>query len=406
MRILEINAYDFGSTGKIMLGIANIAREHGYEVFTCSSTIKGSRTSSNNHFYIDKPSSTKIHKFFGLLFGEEFRFSNKGTNNLINFIKRVKPDIIHIHNIHGYFLNIGQLFDFFKTLDCKFVWTLHDCWSFTGRCPHFGLTNCERWKTGCYDCVYNRKLYPESFFADRTKRNWKKKKDIFCGLNHLTLVTPSNWLAGLAGQSFLQQYPIKVINNGIDLSIFKPVQSNFRKDHGISKDKFILLGVAFNFNRRKGIDVFIELSKRLNEKYQVVLVGTNEEIDAILPKNIISIHRTESQRQLVEIYSASSLFVNPTREDTFPTVNMEALACGIPVVTFNTGGSPEVIDGSCGSVVERDDIASLEKEIIRICENKPYSKSACLKRAKVFDATTKFRDYLALYEELGNNHNF
>jgi len=217
----------------------------------------------------------------------------------------------------------------------------------------------------------------------------------------LTLVTPSQWLADLVKQSFLKAYPVRVIHNGIDLSVFKQITGNFKDKHLIPQGKHIVLGVSLSWSNRKGLDVFIELSRRLDsEKYQIVLVGIGKELAHGLPDNIISIDHTQNQAELAEIYSTSDVFVNPTREDTFPTVNLEALACGTPVVTFQTGGSPECIDPSSGSVVAYDDIDALLAEIIHVCGDKPYSSASCVERASRFDKNQKHQEYMAVYKNL------
>ena len=278
------------------------------------------------------------------------------------------------------------------------IWTLHDCWPFTGRCPYFTIKKCDKWKTGCGNCQYPKASYPQSI-VDKTARMWKLKRKWFTGIEDMTIVTPSQWLADLVKKSYLKSYPIKVINNGIDLSIFKPSISDFRQEHLIG-DKYMLLGVANGWDLRKGLDVFLELSKRLDStKYQIVLVGTNDNIDKDLPENIISIHRTQSQRELAEIYTAADLFVNPTREENYPTVNMESIACGTPVLTFRTGGSPEILDETCGAVVKSNDIDALESEIIKITKEKPFSKKECLKKAKMFDKNIKLQEYIDLFNE-------
>jgi glycosyltransferase involved in cell wall biosynthesis len=225
---------------------------------------------------------------------------------------------------------------------------------------------------------------------------WKLKKKWFTGIKDATIITPSQWLGDLVKQSYLGEYPVKVINNGIDLSVFKPTESDFRKKHNL-ENKHILLGVALFWDYKKGLDVFIELSKRLDDRYQIVLVGTSDEVDKQLPNNIISIHRTQNQEELAEIYSTADVLLNPTREDTFPTVNIESLACGTPIVTFNTGGSPEIINETCGVVTEVNDVDHMEKAIRRICEEKPYSKEACVSRASNFDKDEKFKEYVELY---------
>ena len=221
---------------------------------------------------------------------------------------------------------------------------------------------------------------------------------MFKGLN-LTIVTPSEWLAGEVKKSFMKDYPVKVINNGIDLSVFKPTESNFREKYGIADDKFALLGVAFGWGERKGLDVFIKLSERLDKnKYAIVIVGGNAETDKLLPKDIISIHRTQNQTELAEIYTACDLFVNPTREEVLGLVNIEANACGTPVLTFDSGGSPECINKKSGNVVSCDDIDGLINEIERIRNERPFTKENCILRAEEFDADKKFKEYTELYK--------
>ncbi len=396
MKVVQINAYDFGSTGKIMLGIAEVARNNGFESYTFSSSRAAKKQGAVKHEYFDRYIDYRIHMGMGMIFGFETDFSYLATRRLLKRLKEIKPDIIHIHNTHGWYLNHPLLFKYIKKNNIKTIWTLHDCWTFTGRCPHFQITGCDKWKTECQSCPYDKKMYPASYIFDRSSTQHKKKKKMFLGIKDLTLVTPSKWLATLVGESYLKDYPVKVINNGIDLNIFKPTESNFREKYKL-QDKKIVLGVAASWGKRKGLDVLIELANRLSEDYQIVLVGTNDNIDKQLPKNIISIHRTNNQKELAEIYSAADVFANPTREEVFGLVNSEALACGTPVVTFKTGGSTEVADETCGSVVECNDIDALEKEIIRICDEKPYSKEACLKRAKLYDMQEKFKEYVNLY---------
>ena len=222
----------------------------------------------------------------------------------------------------------------------------------------------------------------------------------------MTIVTPSKWLADLVGQSFLKDYPVTVINNGIDLSVFTPTESGFREKYGIPEEKHILLGVAFGWGKRKGLDVFIELSRRLDpDRYRIVLVGTDDAVDQKLPKEIISIHRTQNQTELAEIYSAADLFLNPTREDNYPTVNMESLACGTPVLTFKTGGSPEMLDETCGAVIPCDDVEAFQNEILRICEQYPFPAESCLKKAQEFYQNQKFKEYIKLYERINSSGN-
>ena len=311
-------------------------------------------------------------------------------------IDEFKPDIIHLHNLHDSYINLSMLFSYIKKHNVPAVWTLHDCWSFTGQCPHFTIVKCDKWKVGCHNCP-QYKEYPASLY-DNTKKMWQLKKKWFTGVKNMTIVTPSEWLAGLARESYLKQYPIEVINNGIDLNAFKPTHSNFREQYGIPGDKYIVLGVSFGWGYRKGLDCFVEMAEKLGERYQIVLVGTDNEIDKNLPQSIISIHRTQNQKELAEIYSAADVFAMPTREENYPTVNMEAIACGTPVVTFRTGGSPEMLDDKTGIVVEANNIEATEKAIKDICEKKRCNdEDYIVAYSKKFNMQKKFTDYIELY---------
>lgn len=400
MRIAQINMVHFGSTGKIMFQIAKTARDYGYEMRTFSTYLVAKHrielpTAPEGHTYYGSRIGNGIHRLLAFMTGRNGFYSRFSTWQLIRKIRAFNPDILHLHNLQWGYLNLPVLFRFCKRADIHIIWTLHDCWAMTGCCPYFTLCNCDKWKEGCRDCPQWKKAVVG---PDRSNQIWKKKKKVFTSVEKLTLVTPSYWLADIAHESFLKEYSIKVINNGIDLSVFKPMSSDWRtKWH--CEDKFILLGVSFAWGKRKGLDVFIDLAKQLDDRFQIVLVGTNEQIEEMLPPNIISIQRTENQKELAEIYSTADLFVNPTREENYPTVNMEALACGTPVLTFRTGGSPENVDETCGCVVNCDDLQKLRDEIIRIQCTRPYPTEACLKRAKAFDMYERFDEYVQLYGE-------
>lgn len=403
MRIASINMIHTGSTGKIMLGIAECTRAQHHEAFTFSPNIyyvggKMEKPEIEGHMFFGYTKENMLHLALSQATGIFECFSWFGTRQLIRRLEQIKPDIIHLHNLHNNSQNVRSLFKYIKSKQIKVVWTLHDCWSMTGKCPHFMVANCEQWKTGCMHCNVLRE-YPKTY-VDQTKLMWRMKKKWFTGVKNMVIVTPSKWLADIVKQSYLSEYPAKVINNGIDLDVFHPTYADVCQRYGIPKDTHIVLGVAPGWDDKKGLDVFLELAERLPDQYQIVLVGTNEALDTQLPKYIISIHRTHNQRELAEIYTAAHVFVNPTREDNFPTVNIEALACGTPVVTFETGGSPEILDDTCGVVIPCDDVDALEAAIIRVCEEKIFSQEACLARAKRYDKNDKFRDYVALYEEL------
>lgn len=397
MKVFEINGGVFGSTGRIMFGIADEARKKGYEV-RCASPI----TSTNKYhqpkeeyYRIGSDFSRKMSVLLAKITGFNGCFAFFSTLALLKELDHFDPDIVHLHTLHNSYVNLPLLFGYLKKKKIKVVWTLHDCWAFTGQCPHFVVEKCDKWKTSCHHCV-KYKEYPSALF-DNTKLMWKLKKKWFTGLPNLTIVTPSYWLEGLVKQSYLKDQKISVIQNGIDLNVFKPTKSNrFSEFEG----KYIVLGVAFGWGFRKGLDVFNMLAELLPDEYQIVLVGTDKEIEKEIHKNIVCIRRTANQTELAEIYSAAEVFVNPTREDTFPTVNIEALACGLPVITFDTGGSPEILDGSCGIVVPCDNSDALIQAIQNVCDTQKVMRNNAYCRAKCFDVRNKFSEYVKLYESV------
>ncbi len=397
MRVVEINTvYGVGSTGKIVKQLQSCARERGHDVIVAH---RYGEQEKDRVVAVSSWLDCHVHNRLAVSTGLQGCFSTLRTHAFLRYLRHFSPDLLHLHNIHGSFINHRLLISFVKKHSIPVVWTLHDCWAFTGGCTHFEQYSCPKWKDGCFDCPYikgNKKtLFDVSSFV------WKKKKKWFEKLDQAVLVCPSHWLKNLVGQSFLREHPCMVIHNGIDLAVFSPKESHFREQHRL-KNKIIVLGVAFGWGARKGLDVFVELAKRLDEQYQIILVGTDDKVDEHLPPNIISIHRTQNQQELAEIYSAADVFVNPTREENYPTVNMEALACGTPVVTFRTGGSPEMLDDTCGSVVPCDDVDALEKEIIRVCKEKPYSKEQCVRKAQEFDQSKRFKEYVELYEKISD----
>lgn len=395
MRIAQVNVTcGVGSTGKICKAIGERLVAQGDESY-----VFHTRREPDTEFHISyaTPLYIKTQAVRSRLAGNYGFNSVAATKRLITHLERLQPDIINLHNLHGHNCHLGMLFGYLKEKHIKVVWTFHDCWAFTGYCPHFTMAGCDKWRTGCENCPQYR---DHSFLFDRSTMLYKKKKELFTGLD-MTIVTPSQWLADLVKESFLKDYPVTVIHNGIDLSVFQPKESDFREKYRIPPDKYILLGVAFDWGIRKGLDVFIKLSETLDpDRYQLVLVGTNDTVDKQLPPNIISIHRTQNQQELVEIYSAADLLLNPTREDNYPTVNMESLACGTPVLTFRTGGSPEMLDATCGAVVPCDDTEAFRSEILRICEQWPYTAEQCVKKAQEFDQDQKYKEYTELYERI------
>lgn len=396
MKVFFINTvYNTGSTGRITAGLIQLLKESG-DTGLAAYGYPGNRSDADT-FCIQSKHHYYLHNLLSRLTGCEGCFSTRQTRQLIGKIREYDPDVIHLHNLHGHYLNLRVLFSFLREYGKPIVWTLHDCWAMTGHCPHYMMAGCDKWQTGCHHCS-QLDMYPRTL-VDNTQAMWHKKREWFTGVENMTIVTPSNWLGDQVKQSFLSEYPLKVIHNGIDLSVFRPTGSALRSQNGWD-GKFLLLGVAFDWGIRKGLDVFCALAERLDDRFQIILVGTNEAIDRELPKNIYTVHRTENQRALAELYTAADLFINPTREEAFGLVNAEALACGTPVVTFQTGGSPEIPDESCGSIVPWGDVDALEQEIRRIADQHPYSQTACLERAISFDADNTLREYLHLYADI------
>lgn len=396
VKVFEINGGVFGSTGKIMFGIASESRKQGIEV-RCASPITSTnkdRQPNEEYYKIGDYLSRRINVLLAKVTGFNGCFAYFSTRKLLKEMDDFTPDIVHLHTLHNSYINLPLLFNYLSKKKIKVVWTLHDCWAFTGQCPHFVVEKCSKWEHGCYGCP-KYKEYPATIF-DNTKIMWKLKKKWFTQINDMTIVTPSYWLHDLVGKSFLNNKKSIVIHNGIDLSIFKPIKSDIFNAY---KDKYIVLGVAFGWNYRKGLDVFEQLAIDLPSNYQIVLVGTDEEIESKISKNIVCIRRTQNQNELAKIYSAATVFVNPTREDTFPTVNIESLACGTPVVTFKTGGSPEIINEKCGIVVENESIGEMKNAIETICKGNSKEIHA-IERAKKFNMIDRFKEYTSLFLDI------
>lgn len=406
MRLQQINTtVNTGSTGRIAEEIGLKVMKAGYKSFIAAANT--SRPSKSQVIQIGTDFDRKMHGLITRLLDRHGFGSLKATKELITKMEVSNPDLIHLHNIHGYYLNIEILFEYLKKHQKPVVWTFHDCWPFTGHCSYFDAVDCFMWQTECNHCP-NIKGYPASCGVDQSKRNFHDKREIFNGLNRLQIITPSKWLAIHANKSFLSSYPVKVIHNGIDLNTFQPKKSNEKTllKYNLSQNS-VLLGVASIWDKRKGLDDFIKISLLIDKKYQIVLVGLNKTQISNLPDNIRGIERTENVEELAALYSAAAVFVNPTYVDNFPTTNIEALACGTPVITYNTGGSPEAVDENTGIVVEKGNIEDLADAINLVINNgKDYYSNNCRARAvKFFNKDDRYQDYLALYEQLIQNQN-
>ena len=401
VKLLQINTVvKYNATGRIADEIGQMAIAKDWESYIAFG--RYGRSSQSELIKIGTVLDLKLHGLLTRLFDRHGFGSKHATKNLISRIKEIKPDIIHLHNLHGYYLNIELLFDYLAMAEIPVVWTLHDCWSMTGHCSYFELIGCEKWKQGCFSCP-QKDQYPISRWLDNSKRNYRDKKRLFNSVKSLTMVPVSSWVANLLSESFLKNQPKQTIYNGIDLSVFYPRENgkSIKDELGIG-NHLMLLGVASVWETRKGLEDFMALSQKIDQNAVIVLVGLSTEQLKGLPSNIIGISRTENIAQLAEIYSAADLFLNLTYQDTFPTTNLESLACGTPVLTYNTGGSIEAVTAETGFIVEKGDLMGV-LNIIGIVENKEKSifVKKCRERAEqFFNKTDRYNEYFALYEQL------
>ena len=399
--LLQINSIiNSGSTGRIAEEIGLKAIANGWESYIAFG--RNDRPSKSHKIKIGNKLGIYWHVFITRLFDKHGLGSKRATKQLVEDIKKIQPDIIHLHNIHGYYLNYKVLFEYLKTANTPIVWTLHDCWTMTGHCAYFDYISCDKWKTHCCSCP-QKKSYPKSFY-DRSFKNYELKKELFSSkITDMVLVPVSEWLSNLLADSFLSEISKKMIHNGIDIAVFTPQQSDLKKKLNI-ENKFILLGVANIWDKRKGLDDFKKLNASLKEDEVIILVGLSEEQIKELPSGVIGISRTENMKQLAEFYSIADVFINPTWEDNYPTTNLEATACGTPVITYKTGGSPESVFPETGLIVEQGNFEELRKTVNTIKQNgKSYYTNACLERAiRLFDKNDRYEDYINLYSELIN----
>lgn len=406
MKVVQINTFSYKATGSIMMGIHKMLRNNGYDSYVVWGR---GRDAENDHEIAMKDDiGTKFHGIYTRLTDRTGFASWRATRKLLEKLDEIGPDIIHLHNIHGYFINIDLLFRYIREKKIKVIWTLHDCWAVTGHCAYFDMVECEKWKTGCHHCE-QKGIYPSSILLDESEQNWGKKKELFSGLD-MTVVTPCRWLAGIVKQSYLKEYPIEVIYNGINLETFKPSFRKRIKETYSPEGKPIVLGVASEWTERKGLSDICKLAER-KQDVQFVVVGLTLEQEKMLPSGIIGKQRTSNVQELVELYSAADVFLNPTYEDNFPTTNLEAIACGTPVITYDTGGSPEAIylaqeygGYKVGEVIKKD--KSNKVELFKIEEAIDRSirtitdTDRIRKCSEVFDENNRLLDYLILYQRV------
>jgi len=399
MTVFQISSeLNVGSVGRIAEQIGEAIIAEGWK-----SIISYGREGATSKSYVYKIGNNidfYIHAIGTRLTGRHGFFSKRATKKLIAEMERINPDVIHMQHLHGYYINIELLFNFLAKFGKPIVWTFHDCWSFTGHCAYYDLAGCSKWQTECNACPQLRE-YPKAIFIDNSQRNFVDKRRLFNSVDNLTIVPVSKWLEGEVRKSFLSSHRIKAIQNGIDIDKFRYSGNNIKTQFNI-EDKFVILGVANPWDTRKGLRFFIEMASSLTDRFQIVLIGLSKRQIAELPPNIIALKRTNNIDELVDFYSSADVFVNPTLEDTFPTTNLEALACGTPVVTFDSGGSAEAVDLDTGIVVNTKSSAFLCKAIFEIERNgKSFYTDKCRERAQNnFKKEDRFQDYIELYYDI------
>lgn len=390
MRIVQINTTcSEGSTGKICVAVSELLNENGINNLILYSSGNSSYVYSKRYC---SNLEIKANTLFSRVLGN-WGFEGIWTTwKMIKTLESFKPDIIHLHNIHTHACKLDVFFRWVHRRNIRLFWTFHDCWAFTGYCMHYRSACCEKWKQKCEKCPQKSDY---SWFFDRSRELYERKKALFSELN-LTIIVPSEWMLSQVKESFLGCYPVVIIQNGIDLNTFYPVV--FKTDF-INTEKYVVLGVSNIWYENKGIDTFIRLSEILGDRYQIILVGEYESCCKNIPDKIKTVGLVKSQSELAMYYSRADVLVNVSCEETFPTVNIESLACGTPVISFDNGGSSEIIDDRCGYVVPENDFSLLVQKIINICETKPFSISDCVERARCFNQNIKFEEYISLYKK-------
>lgn len=397
--LLSINTVaNSGSTGHIAEGIAEMAIADSWECHTAYG--RWANPSKTELYKIGGISDVYTHFALSRVFGKHGLASKRATRRLIKKIEEIKPDIIHLHNIHGYYVNYTLLFDYLSSLSTPVVWTLHDCWAYTGHCAYYSSASCFKWKTGCGECP-NLNNYPAAF-KDRSPENYRLKKEAFTSVPNILLVPVSKWLEREVRQSFLAQHPIHTISNGVDVHTFSPVPSgDIRCKYGLN-GKFVILGVANKWEKRKGLSDFIELSEYLSDDELIVLVGVSKKQKANLPANITGIEKTEDVKELAGLYSSADLFINFSVEETFGLSTVESMSCGTPVLVYDSTACPDVVTEQTGFIIAPHDVIEANNIIKHVKKNgKSKYSSPCREHVlNNYNQHDRYKEYLSLYDQL------
>ncbi len=353
MKYLFINSVaGVGSTGRIVAETCRSLQQQGH---TCTIAYGREKANCDDIPTVQIGSSLdyKMHGILNRITDRHGFYSHRATEAFLRWVESYDPDVVWLHNIHGYYINLELLFAYLRRSGKQIKWTLHDCWAFTGHCAYFDFARCDRWKTGCHDCP-QKKEYPAAWLLDGSRKNFTDKKRLFTGLKEVQLYVPSQWLKARVEQSFLKEYPVEVVYNTVNTEVFKPTPGSFRKDHNL-EDKKIALGVASVWDRRKGLEDFVALAGMLKDHWRIVLVGLTEAQAAKMPPNMLCIPKTNSPEALAEIYTAADVFVNLSVEETFGMTTLEALKCGTHPIVYAGTACEEVAAQFGGAVVTRGD---------------------------------------------------
>lgn len=400
--LLIINvALNWGSTGKIVEGIGKLARSDGWEVFVAHGA-RYQNPSSLQSIQVTSKADEWVHYLESSLFDAQGLGSRCATKLFLKKLDEIKPDLVHIHNIHGCFINFPLLFNYLKAHNIPVVWTLHDCWAMTGHCTHFMLTNCVKWQTECNHCPQKR-TFPKTYLLDHSERNYSLKKSLFTSMPVMHITTVSNWLKGIAEASYLKKYPVTVVPNGIKTDLFVPESSDIKEHYGLQGKK-LLLAVAIGLDERKGLNDYINLAEKLPEQYQLMLVGLTEEEQKALPKRIIGVKRTNGAKELAAYYSAADVLLSLSYEETFGLTIVEAMACGTPAIVYDNTAQPELITPETGEVVPTGDVVAVLSAIEEVCSKpKETYTNACRKFAVQYDEALSYQKFLDIYKSVINN---
>ena len=394
MRILQINAvYGFKSTGVIVKDIEELLQNNGDECFIAYQT---AINPPKNSYKIGGNLDWKIHAVLSRIFGKQAYFSNVATKKLIKYIDKINPDVVHLHNLHSNYLNLNMLCDYLAKANIKTVYTLHDCWLFTGKCSHYAAVKCDKFMTSCGNCPLNKTEQPSLFF-DVTSKVLNDKTEHLNKIKNLHLVACSEWIKGEAEKSLLKPQDITVIYNGVDTEIFKPHKTNFKEENNITED-FVIMGMADKWCIKENQEAVKKIIEN-NKECKIVIVGCKEEQKELFKNyyNVLPLGYVKDREKLANIYASSNVFINLTHADTLPTVNMESICCGTPVITYNCCGSPELLDENSGFVVNENDVFAILEKIEAI--KKAPLKIDILVAHKRFDKNTCYKGYLEVYKK-------